>query len=109
MKGAYAICTSPEGYDESTKTFLLSKELSGGEFEINTKDKTVSTYWKMGVGFNSSKVYHFGKSGKIRFIETTTREVINGITYDLLKTTYKKVINGQIIKTKIDTTKFEGY
>jgi hypothetical protein len=96
-------------FNKSTKIFLLSKELSGGEFEINTKDNTVSTYWKMGVGFNSSKVHHFDKNGKIRFIETTTREVINGVKNDLLKTTYKKVINGKIIKTKIDTTKFEGY
>lgn len=96
-------------FKKSTKTFLLSKELSGGEFEINTSDKTVSTYWKMGVGFNLSKVNHFDRTGKIRFIETTTREVIAGVTNDLLKTTYKKVVNGKIIKTKIDTTKFEGY
>lgn len=96
-------------FNKSTKTFLLSKELSGGEFEINAKDKTVSTYWKMGVGFNSSKVHHFDKNGKIRFIETITREVINGVQNDLLKTTYKKVINGKIIETKIDTTKFEGF
>lgn len=95
-------------FNKLSKTFVLSKELSGGEFQINKKDKTVLTFWKMGVGFNSTQVDHFGKNGKIKFTETTTREVI-GDTISLLKTTYKKVVNGKIIKTKIDTTKFEGY
>ncbi len=39
-------------FNKSSETFVLSEELSGGEFEINKTDKTVSTYWKMGVGFN---------------------------------------------------------
>lgn len=95
-------------FNKSSKTFVLSKELSGGEFEINKTDKTVSTYWKSGVGWNSSKVDHFGKNGNIKFTEITTREVI-GDTTSLLKTTYTKTVNGKIIKTKIDTTKFEGY
>ena len=96
-------------FDKNKNIFELSDELSGGEFEINETNKTVSTYWKMGVGWNSSRVHHFDKNGKIKFTEITTREIIDGDTTSLLQTTYKKVVNGKTIKTEIDTTKFEGY
>lgn len=96
-------------FNKKKNIFEISDELSGGEFEINQTDKTVSTYWKTGVGWNSSWVHHFDKSGKIKFTEITTREIIEGDTTSLLQTTYKKVVNGKIIKTEIDTTKFEGY
>jgi hypothetical protein len=96
-------------FDKKKNIFKFSKELSGGEFEINEADKTISTYWKMGVGWNSSQVHHFDKNGKIKFTEITTREVITGDTTSLLQTTYKKIVEGKTIKTEIDTTKFEGY
>jgi hypothetical protein len=96
-------------FDKKKNIFELSDELSGGEFEINETDKTVSTYWKMGVGWNSSRVHHFDKNGKIKFTEITTREIVDGDTISLLQTTYEKVVNGKTIKTEIDTTKFEGY
>ena len=96
-------------FNKKKNIFELSEELSGGEFEINESDKTVSTYWKMGVGWNSSRVHHFDKNGKIKFTEITTREIIDGDTTSLLQTTYKKVANGKTVKTEIDTTKFEGY
>jgi hypothetical protein len=96
-------------FDKKKNIFELSDELSGGEFEINETDKTVSTYWKMGVGWNSSRVHHFDKNGKIKFTEITTREIVDGDTTSLLQTTYKKVVKGKTIKTEIDTTKFEGY
>ena len=96
-------------FDKKKNIFKFSKELSGGEFEINEADKTVSTYWKMGVSWNSSQVHHFDKNGKIKFTEITTREVITGDTTSLLQTTYKKIVEGKTIKTEIDTTKFEGY
>lgn len=96
-------------FDKAKNIFERSDELSGGEFEINETDKTVSTYWKMGVGWNSSQVHHFDKNGKIKFTEITTREIVDGDSTSLLQTTYKKVANGKTIKTEIDTTKFEGY
>lgn len=96
-------------FDKKKNIFEISEELSGGEFEINETDKTVSTYWKMGVGWNSSQVHHFDKNGKIKFTEITTREIIEGDKTNLLQTTYKKVVDGKTIKTEIDTTKFEGY
>jgi hypothetical protein len=96
-------------FDKLSKTFIVSTELSGGEFELNKTNKTVSTYWKMGVGWNSSQVHHFDKRGKIKFTEITTREIIAEDTSDLLKTTYKKIVNGKIIKTEVDTANFEGY
>lgn len=86
--------------------FEFSEELSGGEFELNEAEKTVSTYWKMGVGWNSTQVHHFDKNGRIKFTEITTREIIDN---DSLQTTYKKIVDGKTIKTEIDTTKFEGY
>ncbi|WP_291117908.1 XAC2610-related protein [Flavobacterium sp. UBA6135] len=96
-------------FNKKKNIFELSDELSGGEFEINETDKTVSTYWKMGVGWNSSRVHHFDKNGEIKFTEITTREVIAGDTASLLQTTYKKIVNGKTSKTEIDTIKFEGY
>lgn len=96
-------------FDHKTKMFERSEELSGGEIEIDTTKRTVSTYWKSGIALNSSQVRHFDKNGKIKFRETITQEVIAGDSISLLKTTYEKVVNGKIIKTEIDTTKFEGY
>lgn len=62
----------------------------------------------MGVGWNSSRIRYFDdcKSGKIKFIEVTTRELIDG---NLLQTSYEKLIDREIAKTEIDTTKFKGY
>lgn len=96
-------------FNQKKNIFELSNELSGGEFQINEAEKTVSTYWKMGVGWNSSRIYHFDKNGKIKFTEITTREIVDGDTTSLLQTTYEKVVNGKTIKTEIETTKFEGY
>jgi len=93
-------------FNKKNGVFEFSEELSGGEFEINEAEKTVSTYWKMGVGWNSTKVHHFDKNGRIKFTEITTREIIDN---DSLQTTYKKIVDGKTIKTNIDTTKFEGY
>ena len=96
-------------YNKRKNIFEISDELSGGEFEINEIDTSVSTYWKMGVGWNSSRVHHFDKNGKIKFTEITTREIIGGDTTNLLQTTYKKIVDGKTIKTETDTIKFEGY
>lgn len=96
-------------FNKKKNIFEISDELSGGEFEINETDKTVSTYWKMGVSWNSSQIHHFDKNGKIKFTEITTREIIEGDKTNLLQTTYEKLVDGKTIKTEIDTTKFEGY
>ncbi len=95
-------------FDHRKKYFYHSEELSGGEIEIDTVKKTISTYWKSGVAWNTNRIHHFGKKGKIKFVETITREVLPGDTVSLLKTTHEKVI-GQKVKTTIDTTIFEGY
>lgn len=98
-------------FNKALKTFVLSKELSGGELDINKTDRTVSTSWKMGCCYNTSQIHHFNKSGKIKFTAITTIEETNTTTENLLKTTYKKIVNGKTIKTRteIDTTKFEGH
>ena len=96
-------------FNKKKNIFEISNELSGGEFEVNELDKTVSTHWRMGYGSNSSQVYHFDKNGKIKFTEITTQVIIDGDTTSLLQTIYEKVVDGKIIKTEIDTTKFEGY
>lgn len=93
-------------FNKKKGVFEFSEELSGGEFEINEAEKTVSTNWKMGVGWNSTQVHHFDKNGRIKFTEITTREIIDN---DSLQTTYKKIVDGKTIKTEIDTTKFDGY
>lgn len=97
-------------FNKALQKFVLSKELSGGELDINKTNRTVSTYWKMGCCYNISQVHHFNKSGKIKFTAITTSEEINTATENLLKTTYKKMVSGKAIKTRteIDTTKFQG-
>ena len=96
-------------FNKEKYLYEFSAELSGGAFQIDETNKTVSTYWKMGVGWNSSRMHHFDKNGKIKFTEITTREIVDGDTTSLLQTTYEKVVNGETVKTEIDTTKFEGY
>ncbi len=46
-------------FNNDKKIFEYSEELSGGEVEIDTINKTLTTYWKSGVSFNFQKIHHF--------------------------------------------------
>lgn len=96
-------------FNRNKNIFEYSKALSGGNPEVDYKNKTLTTFWKMGTGWNSSQVYHFGKNGRIKFTEIITEEVFSKDTTQILITTYEKINNGKVIKKQIDTTKFEGW
>lgn len=98
-------------FDKEKNTFEFSEELTGGEFEVNEEEKTLSTQWSTGIEWNARQIIHFDKdrSGKIQFTEIITREVIPGDSMELLKTTYEKKADGKILETVIDTTEFYGY
>lgn len=98
-------------FDKEKNSFEFSEELTGGELEVNEAEKTLTTQWSMGVPWNAKQVIHFDKdrSGKIKYKEIITREVIRGDSTDLLKTTYEKKVDGKVVQTAIDTIDFFGY
>ena len=65
------------------------------------------SYAKNGFGYNVNSIIHFDKIGKIKYTELIEREIID--TTNFVKTTYKKLINNKVVKTKTETTKFEGW
>jgi len=91
------------------KKIFEASDLSGGELTIDPENKTLSTYWKMGIPWNNQLITHFGEKGRILYRESITREVTRGDTIDKLITTYIKEHNGKVVEKKIDTTTFEGY
>lgn len=105
-------------FDKPSKRFLPS-ELSGGEFEVNEKNKTVSTFQENGYRDYTTFVSHFDKKGSINCREYITREEIEVNKKTLLKRTYQKmingrmvngkIINGKIIKRTVDTVEFNGW
>lgn len=94
-------------FNPKKKVFELNKELSGYELEVNKVEKTLSSYAKNGFGYNVNSIIHFDKIGKIKYTELIEREIID--TTNFVKTTYKKLINNKVVKTKTETTKFEGW
>lgn len=89
-------------FNNNKKVFEYSEVLSGGEVEIDTINKTLTTYWKSGKSFNFQKIYHFGQNGKIEFTENFVNEYLEENSW---KTDYKKMINGKIVEQKTDTIK----
>ncbi len=87
-------------FNNKTKRFDYSELLSGGNVEVDSLNKTVSNFWKMGAGFRSTENIRFGKQGKIKFIERKISEGIEGDTLGRRKITYEKKINSKIVKRK---------
>lgn len=88
-------------FDNSTKSFDFSEELSGTEIEIDsTNRKVISNYLYMG---HSAKTIHYlDKNGKIKFTEVFREDstTINDTVYTGKE--YMKIINGKIVETKED-------
>lgn len=95
-------------FNNEKKIFEQSELLSGYNIAIDTINKSISTSAKNGFKWNISRTHHLSRKGKIEYTEITEREVISEEP-SLLKTTYKKTIGEEIVKTKIDTTRFEGW
>lgn len=96
-------------FNRKKNAFEFIEDVSGYELTVNEKDRTLSTWVKNGAGWNLQEIHYFGKNGKMRYTEIIENEVILIDSKSLLKTTYKKVVDGKTVKTEIDITKFEGY
>lgn len=98
-------------FNPKTKIFEYSEELSGGELTVDTLNKTLSTYWKSGIGWNKQIIHYFNDKGQIKYSENIKREVKNKEDNEtrILITNYKKIMNNKVVKQKSDTTLFEGY
>ncbi len=81
------------------KIFEIS-EMSGGNIEIDSINKTVKTYWKAGIGWNQETIHQFEKGGRLKFTEIRITEFVEE---DSIKETYKKLVNGKVVKLKVRT------
>jgi hypothetical protein len=96
-------------FQKKDNLFQLSKELSNYGFELDTINRTVTNYYKQGHDFNIATVSYYKKNGKLKYVETTKREILHNNDELLLKTTFTKSIGKKVIKQTIDTINFEGY
>lgn len=94
-------------FDKLKKSFEFSDELSNYNFEVNTKDRTASTSSSSGGYSNYSEEFHFNKKGKIKSTEIRNSKLILVDNEQSIESIYKTVVNGEIVKIKIDTTKIE--
>lgn len=90
-------------YDSISGAFNKSF-LSGGNFEIDTINYTVSTLWKAGRGWRNSTKHQFDEVGKYLFSENTLIEGKLIDTNYVWITSYKKMFNDSIIIEKTDTS-----
>ncbi len=91
------------------RRFYYSEELSGGNFQLDKKSKTASTFWKFGINENITQTFRFRGDGMIHYTEVLNNKVFKKDTIDYLVTTYKKYKYKQLLETKIDTTEFDGW
>jgi len=97
-------------YNKNLKIFEESEEFSGGGLAVDSLKRTVSSYWKSGVGWNQEDEKYLDKFGKIKYIMRTTREVIHDENNrDYLVTTVQKIQGKKSTQIKKDTVEFEGY
>ncbi len=84
-------------FNPNKKAYEIS-EISGGELEIDSVKKTVTTYWHAGIGWRQQTIHQFGNRGKLKYTEVFTTELIEE---DSIKETYKKLINGKVVKLNV--------
>lgn len=86
-------------FDRRKQVFKIS-ELSGGNLTIDTINKIVITSSRMGLSSHESSTYHFKKNGKISYLEISRSELGDE---DASIETFKKIVNGKVVKQSIDT------
>lgn len=89
-------------FDNSTKSFDFSEELSGTEIETDSINrKVISNYLYM--GHSAKTIHHLDKNGKIKFTEIFREDsaTINDTLYTGKE--YIKIINGKVVETKRDS------
>jgi len=91
-------------FNNKTKSFNYSEELSDNTLEeLDTINKTLTTF-SWGLNTQYSKKHYFAKNGKIKFTEVIAEEnYYPDDTTSMLIKTYKKMVNGIAIEIKIDT------
>ncbi|CAN5442657.1 hypothetical protein BH11BAC2_BH11BAC2_10910 [soil metagenome] len=86
-------------FNPLSKSFDFSEMLSGGNLEINDSLKTVSFFLKAGFYNRGSTIIHFGANGKVLFTEDFSEKDLPGEPLKI-QYTYKKIVNGKVVKTK---------
>ncbi len=96
-------------YDKKLKSFNYSEEFSNTNLEIDSINKTITSSGNSGVGLHDYTIKHLDNKSNVKFIENTREEVIQLNDRQYLVRTVKRIQNNKIIKTKVDTTLFDGY
>jgi hypothetical protein len=96
-------------FDVRKREFVLSNELTGANITVDTVNRTTSDYWKSGYGSYFERILHYNAKGKLLFTESLSHELLPTDTVDLQVTVTKKIVNGKLVKTSVDTSVFYGY
>ena len=92
-------------FNKKTKSFEFSEELSDNRIEeIDSSNRILSTTSSTLDG-ETIKKHYFNKNGTIKYSEIITKsDVSEDDSIAHYKNIYKKVVNGQVVKTKEYTT-----
>jgi hypothetical protein len=93
-------------FNNSTKAFELSEELSGYDIEIDSLNKIIYSYGKSGNGYKHKKIHYLGENGKIKYSDKFNTEPLEKGNFLVV---YKKIINKKVVKTGTDTISYEEY
>ena len=91
-------------FNPAKHVFEFSNELSNSDLEIDSTNRTLTSFWKAGVSLSVTSVTHFDKKGKVEFKENIKKEEMNVNDKSKLVTTTKKTIGKKIIKITVDTS-----
>jgi hypothetical protein len=91
-------------FNPAKHVFEFSNELSNSDLEIDSTNRTLTSFWKTGVSLNIATVTHFDKKGKIEFKENIKKEEMSMNDKSKLVTTTKKTIDKKIISITVDTS-----
>lgn len=90
-------------FNNNTKSFDFSEELSDTEIEIDSLNRKVTSAYGYR-NYSVYKVHHFDKYGKIKFTEEFSEDLgIQNDTVTVIHKFYKKIINGEEVATKRDS------
>ena len=76
---------------------------------MDSVNRTLSAYWKTGAALNITTVTYFDKKGKIKFRESTRREVMTINEESKLVTQTTKTNGKKTLKITKDTATFTGW
>jgi hypothetical protein len=99
LRGSMAMTSTNAIYlfNEKTKSFDLSEELSATEVDVDKKNRIV-TASNFNLHSETTKKHHFDKFGKIKYTEVITIHT-DSVEYK----TYEKIVKGKVVESKVDS------